>query len=119
VLIGEASHGTHDLCRERAVNTRRLIQEKQFNGVTLKETSPTLTACITSSRTILNSSHLERAIGVIYLPRSERVSHYFRCCLPEQFDALIHLDRTRSIVPFERTKEWTAGELPETYAYAV
>ena len=33
VLIGEASHGTHEFYRERANITRRLIQEKGFNVV--------------------------------------------------------------------------------------
>src|SRR5438093_9536873 len=33
VLIGEASHGTHEFYRERAEITRRLIVEKQFNAV--------------------------------------------------------------------------------------
>jgi hypothetical protein len=37
---------------------------------------------------------LERAIGVIYRPRTERQSHYFYCELPRQFDLVIHLDRT-------------------------
>jgi len=56
---------------------------------------------------------------VIYLPQSERVSHYFECRLPQQFDAVIHIDRTKALIPFERTSGWEAGELPETYPYAV
>src|SRR5437764_2367999 len=43
---------------------------------------------------VLAGPLLERAIGVIYLPQSERVSHYFHCRLCEQFDAVVHLDRT-------------------------
>src|SRR5260370_33233725 len=35
VLIGEASHGTHDFYRERALITRRLIEEKGFNAVAI------------------------------------------------------------------------------------
>src|SRR2546421_780828 len=35
---------------------------------------------------------LERAIGVIYRPESERLSHYFHARLPKQFDAIIHID---------------------------
>src|SRR5439155_23158518 len=62
---------------------------------------------------------LERAIGVLYLPRTERVSHYFRAVLPEQFDAVIHIDETRALAPLERTAGWKAGEAPETYPWAV
>jgi erythromycin esterase-like protein len=67
----------------------------------------------------LAGPRLERAIGVIYLPRTERVSHYFEARLPEQFDAVIHVDETSAVVPFERTAGWEAGELPETYPWAV
>jgi erythromycin esterase-like protein len=58
---------------------------------------------------------LERAIGVIYRPETERGSHYFHARLGEQFDAVIHLDRTRAVEPLERTSLWDAGEPPETY----
>jgi erythromycin esterase-like protein len=63
---------------------------------------------------------LERAIGVIYHPETERVSHYFAASLPEQFDAVFHYDRTRAVEPLERTPHWDAGiELPETYPTAL
>ena len=63
---------------------------------------------------------LERAIGVIYLPQTERTSHYFRARLPEQFDAVIHFDETLAVEPLDRTSLWESGkELPETYPYAV
>ena len=67
----------------------------------------------------LSSARLERAIGVIYRPETERQSHYFRCRVSDQFDAVIHLDETRALEPLERTARWEAGELPETYPYAV
>jgi erythromycin esterase-like protein len=57
----------------------------------------------------------ERAIGVIYLPHSERISHYFSAHLPEQFDAVLHFDETRAVEPLDRTERWEAGEPPETY----
>jgi erythromycin esterase-like protein len=68
---------------------------------------------------VLNQRRLERAIGVIYLPESERVSHYFNARLADQFDAVIHLDQTRAVEPLERTSKWEVGELPETYPFAV
>lgn len=63
----------------------------------------------------LRSQRLERAIGVIYLPESERISHYFYARLPEQFDAVIHIDDTRAVEPLERSSYWEGGEAPETY----
>jgi erythromycin esterase-like protein/predicted phosphoribosyltransferase len=68
---------------------------------------------------ILSSARLERAIGVIYRPQTERQSHYFRCRVSNQFDAVIHLDETRALEPLERTAGWEAGEVPETYPFAV
>jgi erythromycin esterase-like protein len=65
--------------------------------------------------TFLRQSRLERAIGVIYLPQSERVSHYFHAHLPDQFDAILHLDETRAVEPLERAAVWERGEVPETY----
>jgi erythromycin esterase-like protein len=47
----------------------------------------------------LEESRLVRAIGVIYRPQSERQSHYFEAELSKQFDAVIHLDRTRAVEP--------------------
>jgi erythromycin esterase-like protein len=58
---------------------------------------------------------LERAIGVIYRPETERASHWFHADLARQFDAVIHLDRTTAVEPLERTSLWDAGEPPETY----
>ena len=64
---------------------------------------------------VLRGPKLERAIGVIYRPQSERVSHYFRADMARQFDAVIHFDLARAVEPLEITAEWRAGELPETY----
>lgn len=58
---------------------------------------------------------LERAIGVIYRPETERVSHWFHARMAEQFDAVVHLDHTTAVEPLERTAVWDSGEAPETY----
>jgi erythromycin esterase-like protein len=65
----------------------------------------------------LRQRRLERAIGVIYLPQSERISHYFKARLSEQFDAMIHFDETRALEPLEPTSHWESGEAPETYPF--
>jgi len=64
---------------------------------------------------VLAAARLERAIGVIYRPQTERASHYFDARLAEQFDAVIHLDHTRALEPLERTSLWDQGEPPETF----
>jgi erythromycin esterase-like protein len=73
--------------------------------------SPALAAALTTPR-------LERAIGVIYRPETERASHYFAARLPQQFDVVVHVDRTRAVEPLER---WGRHEidLPETYPTGV
>jgi erythromycin esterase-like protein len=63
----------------------------------------------------LREERLERAIGVIYRTQTERLSHYFRARLSDQFDAVMHFDETRAVEPLERTARWEAGEAPETY----
>jgi erythromycin esterase-like protein len=67
------------------------------------------------ARKALLDSRLERAIGVLYLPRTERQSHYFMAELPQQFDAVIHIDITEAVQPLEPTSHWDTGEAPETY----
>ena len=70
---------------------------------------------------LLRGPLLERAIGVIYRPETERLSHYFHTSLPAQFDAVLHYDRTRAVEPLERTPAWIRGaaEVPETYPTAL
>lgn len=63
----------------------------------------------------LAAARLERAIGVLYLPESERASHYFRARLPDQFDFVLHFDETRAVEPLERNALWEAGEVAETF----
>jgi erythromycin esterase-like protein len=63
---------------------------------------------------LLNSPRLERAIGVLYLPATERASHYFHAHMGSQFDYVLHFDETRAVEPLERTSAWN-GELAETY----
>jgi erythromycin esterase-like protein len=58
---------------------------------------------------------LERAIGVIYRPQTERHSHYFFTRLASQFDALLHFDETTALEPLDLTPGWEQGEFPDTY----
>ena len=67
----------------------------------------------------LARKRLERAIGVIYLPQTERVSHYFHASLPRQFDAVLHYDESRAVEPLERFEKVHTEEVPETYPSAL
>lgn len=66
------------------------------------------------AREALREPRLERAIGVIYRPETERLSHYFHARLADQFDAVLHIDETSALEPLER---WAHDEIdmPETY----
>ena len=66
----------------------------------------------------LEQPRLERAIGVLYKPETERASHYFAARLPQQFDLVVHVDRTGAVEPLET---WASHEvdLPETYPTGV
>jgi erythromycin esterase-like protein len=63
----------------------------------------------------LRRPRLQRAIGVIYRPQTERLSHYFDARVADQFDAMIHLDETRALVPLDRRPIPEAAALEETY----
>lgn len=54
----------------------------------------------------LHIPRLQRAIGVIYRPETERMSHYFFTHLPYQFDSLIHFDKTSAVQPLDINPEW-------------
>jgi erythromycin esterase-like protein len=49
----------------------------------------------------LAQPRLYRAIGVVYVPETERQSHYFSIDLPNTFDAVIHVDVTRGVEPLD------------------
>jgi erythromycin esterase-like protein len=68
---------------------------------------------------LLAEPRLERAIGVIYRPDTERWSHYFHARLADQFDAVIHVDETKALEPLERIAAWEPTEAPETYPSGV
>ena len=52
---------------------------------------------------------------MIYLPATERQSHYYHVRPGEQYDAIIHIDRTRALEPLEVASSWPEGETAETY----
>ncbi len=64
----------------------------------------------------LGKRRLERAIGVIYRPETERVSHYFEADLPQQFDEYIWFDDTSAVTPLDTAE---IKGLPDTYPFGV
>ena len=74
-----------------------------------------LLRCDAATRALLREPMLERAIGVVYRPETERASHYFHALIAEQFDALIHIDRTGALVPLDGHDREASEELPDTY----
>jgi protein-L-isoaspartate(D-aspartate) O-methyltransferase len=67
-------------------------------------------------RTALEVRRLQRAIGVIYRPDSELVSHYYEACLPAEFDEYIWIDRTEAVHPFATAE---LEDFPDTYPFGV
>lgn len=67
-------------------------------------------------RAMTTAQRLQRAIGVIYRPETERQSHYFHTHLAGQFDAVIHIDETNALEPLDKGEVWGTGdEAPETF----
>ena len=66
-------------------------------------------------REALLAPRLERAIGVVYRPRTELLSHYFEAYLPAQFDEWIWLDETHAVRP---VTDGEARGLPRAHPFA-
>ena len=68
----------------------------------------------------LAEPRLQRAIGVVYKPETERFSHYFHAILPRQFDAMLHIDRSSNLAPLDRDAGFEEpDEVPDTWPYGV
>lgn len=69
-----------------------------------------------------DAERLQRGIGVVYMPQSERRSHYCHARIAREFDIVIHIDSTRSLEPLdaiESPAHMPEHELPETYPTGV
>jgi protein-L-isoaspartate(D-aspartate) O-methyltransferase len=65
----------------------------------------------------LMEEHLERAIGVIYRPSTELMSHYFHATLPRQFDEYVWFDQTTAVAPLRRAP--TEVGMPDTFPFGL
>jgi erythromycin esterase-like protein len=64
----------------------------------------------------LRAPRLERAIGVVYRPETERLSHYFEAVLAEQFDAWVWFEQTTAVTPLGHERPHGA---PETWPFGL
>jgi len=71
-----------------------------------------------SLRQILTQPRLQRYIGVIYRPETERWSHYSHANLADQYDAFVWFDRTTAVTPLPQKTPPTKGE-DETYPFGL
>jgi protein-L-isoaspartate(D-aspartate) O-methyltransferase len=92
----------------------RLFHDSGVEAFTLHLRDPRRPAL----RDELSAPRLQRAIGVVYRPETERQSHYFQARLPEQFDELIWFDESRAVSPLGPTLP-SGVDLPETYPFGL
>jgi erythromycin esterase-like protein len=71
-------------------------------------------------RETLREARLERFIGVIYRPETERWSHYSEAILPKQFDGWLWFDETHAVTPLPgEVRPGEAVETEETYPFGL
>ncbi|KAK3942455.1 erythromycin esterase-domain-containing protein [Diplogelasinospora grovesii] len=75
--------------------------------------------CNKELRDALKEKRLERFIGVIYSPNTERQSHYTYASLPEQFDGLVWFDETRHVGALEVRQPHDEVEFEETWPFGL
>jgi erythromycin esterase-like protein len=68
-----------------------------------------------------HAERLQRAIGVVYRPETERRNHYLHARLADEFDIVIHIDSTRGVEPLDSIESGhtPVHELPETFPTGV
>ena len=69
-----------------------------------------------AARDALMAARLERFIGVIYRPDTERWSHYAEAILPRQHDAYVWFDETCAVTPLAMPQTQGAEE---TYPFGL
>ena len=88
--VRDSMNGSYEnYCHQTQIKNFTLPLREEHSGDQLKE--------------VLNTPKLERAIGVIYRPATERLSHYFHAVLPSQFDEYVYFDKTHAVTPVSTT----------------
>ena len=107
----EGAMETKQVRPAHADSYERLMHLSEMNAFFLplsKSKNQQLTSALAARR-------LERAIGVIYRPETERLSHYFDASLPRQFDEWIWFDETSAVRPLT-TQQSAEHEPPHPFA---
>jgi erythromycin esterase-like protein len=94
--------------------------ERVLHEISVQRAAPRILLCMreeSAATRELEEPRLQRAIGVVYRPDRERMSHYYEVQLSRQFDALIHIDETSAVRGLEPGEKWERGveEPPETF----
>ena len=100
--VRPAREDSYEYLFRHSGHTRSLTDWRRNDRATLRE--------------VLSDTRLERAIGVVYRPDSELLSHYFRAVLSEQFDAYVWFETSRAVTPLASGRP--EGML-ETYPFAL
>ena len=128
-LIGFSTHtgtvtASHDWdepgLRKRVRPSLGGSNERLFHQVAVEREAPRYLVRLRVNPDVegaLSERRLQRAIGVIYRPETERASHYYDVVLAHQFDAMIHIDETTALRALEPGGHWERGveEPPETF----
>lgn len=117
--VAAASHWDAPVDRMRVVpacsgSYERLFHETAISAFALSLRQPAKQAV----REELEAPLLERAIGVVYRPQTERESHYLYASLPRQFDEYIWFDETNAVRPLP-TQARPSADLPDTYPFGL
>lgn len=86
--VNNSIEGSYEnLCHKTRIPNFTLPLRKKDSDIKLRE--------------LLSTPKLERAIGVIYRPQTERMSHYFQAVLPSQFDEYVWFNTSKSVTPID------------------
>jgi protein-L-isoaspartate(D-aspartate) O-methyltransferase len=101
---------------KRVVPSRRDSYERVFHdsGIARFLLEPNVDEAL---RRRLSEPLLERFIGVIYRPETERWSHYSEAVLPRQFDAWVWFDETSALPPLGEQHD--PGHVPDTWPFGL
>lgn len=128
ILVGEATHGTHEFYRTRAEITKRLIQEKGFNAVAVEADWPDAYRVNRYVRGLGGDRDPTEALADFkrfptWMWRNRDVVDFvdwlrqYYAHLPDQFDAILHFDETTAVRPLKPAVE--EERAPETYPSGV
>jgi protein-L-isoaspartate(D-aspartate) O-methyltransferase len=124
-LIGFGTHAGTVTCAtdwDGPTETKRVLPSRSdsYERLCHDAAIPRFLLDLTADETLrrrLAEPRLERFIGVIYRPETERWSHYSEAVLPRQLDAYVWFDETRALTPL--AEEHLPGHVPDTYPFGL